>query len=108
MFVLQVFRDVSGDPKVPTDGLQHDPKFTFAQDAVKIAFKMITIQPPMCIDYPLQFNDDMHTPQASHWCEEDQDKLDLYYFRPVLYSTCEQLLPIRKGMVGNKPLLGLK
>lgn len=68
---------------------------------------MVTIQPPMVIDYPTKFSEDVHIKQSSQWCDEDQDKTDLAYFRPVLYSTCEQPRPIVKGLVGNKPVMFL-
>ena len=103
---MQVVRDLHSDTEVSSSDLEHDPKYIFAQGAVKLALRMVTIQPPMVIDYPSKFNDDVHIKHSSQWRDEYQDRTDLVYFMPVLYSTCEPSLPIIKGLVGNTPLLG--
>ena len=91
------------------DAIQYyKAKYTFAQEAVKLALRMVTIQPPMVIDYPTKFCEDVHEKHSSQWRDEYQDKTDLIYFKPVLYATCEpKSQPMKKGLVGNETLFGL-
>lgn len=105
LVMLQVVHDLPNDPAVSSSSLQHDPKYAFALDAVELALRMVMIQPPMVIDYPKKFSEDVQDKHSSQWCDEYRDKTDLVYFKPVLYSSGEQAMPIRKGLVGNKPIL---
>ena len=84
-----------------------DAKFHFTEKAVQVAFKMVTMQPPMVIAYPSQFiSDSMQHKQETFWDEElaKSGKYELEYFKPVLYSSCEEDIPIKVGHIGNRPI----
>lgn len=89
--------DIVGDP-------QSDPKYLFTQKAIKTALDMITMQPPMVVEYPRKFiSDDIQERLPSEWDEsKEEGDYELEYFRPVLYPNYREQDPSKAASVGNK------
>jgi len=74
----------------------------YISTAVQLAWDMVTTQPPVVIDTPPHFSEEIHERQYTQW-DEDLMNYDLSYMRPVLYYSCNGKLAL-KGWVGNKTL----
>ena len=82
------------------------PVMAFLQKAIELSRQMLTIHPPMIVSTPMEFNEDVHERHPSHWDDdvEEVGKFTLVYFRPVLYSSYEEVTPEKKGQVGTHPV----
>lgn len=72
----------------------------YISNAIKLAWNMITVHPPMVIDTPKTFSEKIHERQSKQW-KEGLTKFDLVYMRPVLYESCNGEVA-KKGWVGNE------
>lgn len=79
------------------------PKYSFARAAVETALDMVTMQPPMIIDYPPKFlSDNIQLKQSEKWDEHlEEGQYTLQYFRPVLYTSFREVEVSRPAHVGN-------
>ena len=87
---------------------QSDPRYSFTRKAIETALYMITMQPPMVVEYPRKFiSDDIQEKVQSRWDESlKEGDYELEYFRPVLYPNYQEQDPSRAASVGNKPRSG--
>ena len=74
----------------------------YISTAIKLAWNMVTTQPPMVIDTPPDFSEEVHERQYTQW-DEKLESYNLSYMRPVLFYSCNGELAL-KGWVGNKKL----
>ena len=72
----------------------------FISNATQLAWSMITIQPPMVIDTPSEFSEDIHERQKRQW-KAELDSYVLVYMRPVLYESHDGEVA-KIGWVGNE------
>ena len=95
---------VSTHNETNMDDPQTDPKYQFTHEAIKVALHMITMQPPMVIDYPSHFiSDSIQEKQRREWDESLEDgTYVLEYFKPVLYSSFQEQDAIKPAAIGNK------
>ena len=65
---------------------------------------MITMQPPMIIEYPSKFVSDGSIQEKYHdWNETlNEGDYELEYFRPVLYSSYHAQNCTKEALVGNR------
>ena len=85
--------------KIP-ESLQKDVEVKkFVNDAASLAWRMVTLQPPMVIDAVEQkFDEKHHEPLYGYWLPHLSGQMQ--YYRPTLFRSCMGELAI-KGSVGN-------
>ena len=70
-----------------------------------LAWKMVTINPPMILDQPQEFDDNLHERKYGEWNPSlPKTMYELVYFTPVLYNSYRDNTPVSKGGIGNKPI----
>ena len=74
---------------------------TLIEEAVKIVWDMVTLNPPAISCLPQKFNEDWHDKHATQW-EESRQTNQLVYYNPVLFFGFNMDVA-HKGEVGNKP-----
>ena len=84
--------------------VKSNTKYDFAKKAVETALDMVSMQPPMIIDYPEKLaSDDIQEKQFSQWDDSLQEgEYELRYLRPVLYSSYRDQECLQRAHVGNK------
>ena len=92
---------VPEQPKVASE----DPLEIYLKKAIIVAWKMLTIQPPMIVTYPSEenYNPVVHDKDTKRWSSKLKDsEYDLVFFKPAVYYTFEEKKPVVKAEVGNR------
>ena len=74
---------------------------TLIEESVKIAWDMVTLNPPAISSLPQDFDEDWHDKHVTQW-EDSSDTNDLVYYNPVLFFGFNMDVA-QKAEVGNKP-----
>lgn len=90
--------------KIPEldESLTKDEKIkAFANNAASLAWRMVTLQPPMVIDVQQKLDEEQHEREYHYWSDDmASDRLE--FFRPTLFRSCMGELAL-KAWVGNHP-----
>lgn len=82
-----------------------NPSEKYLEKAVEVAWKMLTIQPPMIVSFPSKdkYNKDVHDPDGPHWDTKltQLEESKLIFFQPALYYSHKSKKPKVKAEVGN-------
>lgn len=86
---------------------ESNPLEVYLKKAVHVAWKMLTIQPPMVIAFPSpgEYNDDVHEKDYFSWNYELEGSKNykLSLLKPALYYFHKNKKPQIKAEVGNLP-----